>query len=41
MLISDIISRRLFAPNEMSIGIVVAIVGSRYFLFLLAKSDSA
>ncbi len=36
--ISDIISRTILSPNEVSIGIVVAVIGSPYFLYLLAKS---
>lgn len=35
---SDIVSRTLIAPNEIPIGIVVAIIGAPYFLYLLAKS---
>ena len=38
MLLADIISRTLLAPNEIPIGIVAAVIGAPYFLYLLAKS---
>lgn len=38
MCASDIVSRTLIAPNEIPIGIVAAIIGAPYFLYLLAKS---
>lgn len=38
LVISDIISRTILSPNEVSIGIVVAVIGSPYFLYLLTKN---
>lgn len=38
MLLADIISRTLLAPNEIPVGIVAAVIGAPYFLYLLAKS---
>ena len=38
MLLADIISRTLLAPNEIPGGIVAAVIGAPYFLYLLAKS---
>jgi iron complex transport system permease protein len=36
--ISDILARTLVQPSEIPTGIVVAVVGAPYFLYLLAKS---
>ena len=38
MLLADIVSRTLLAPNEIPVGIVAAVIGAPYFLYLLAKS---
>ena len=38
MLLADIISRTLLAPNEIPVGIVAAVFGAPYVLDLLAKS---
>lgn len=38
MVVSDIISRTLLSPNEIPIGIVAAVIGAPYFLYLLIKS---
>ena len=38
MCASDIVSRTLIAPNEIPIGIVAAIIGAPYFLYLLTKA---
>ena len=38
MLLADIISRTLLAPNEIPVGIVAAVIGAPYFLYLLARS---
>lgn len=38
MLLADIISRTLLAPNEIPVGIVATVIGAPYFLYLLAKS---
>ena len=37
MTVADSISRTLLAPNELSIGIVAAVIGAPYFLYLLVK----
>ena len=36
---SDLIARRLFAPTELPVGIVTAILGAPYLLFLLARAN--
>ena len=38
MLLADIVSRTLLLPAEIPVGIVVAVIGAPYFLYLLAKS---
>lgn len=38
MTFSDIVSRTLLSPNEIPIGIVAAVIGAPYFLYLLVKS---
>ena len=38
MLLADIVSRTLLAPNEIPVGIVTAVIGAPYFLYLLARS---
>ena len=38
MLAADIISRTLLMPNEIPVGIVAAVIGAPYFLYLLAKA---
>lgn len=38
MLLADIISRTLLAPNEIPVGIVATVIGAPYFLYLLARS---
>ncbi len=40
LLVSDMFARQLLAPNEIPTGIVVAVIGAPYFLYLLAKSDN-
>lgn len=37
LVLSDIISRTLFLPAEMPIGIVATVIGAPYFLYLLVK----
>ena len=39
MAVSDMISRTLLSPKEISIGIVAAVLGAPYFLFLLARGN--
>jgi iron complex transport system permease protein len=36
---SDLLGRRLFAPTELSVGVVTAIVGAPYFLVLMARAN--
>ena len=38
MLLADIVSRTLLAPNEIPVGIVAAVIGAPYFRYLLARS---
>ena len=38
MLAADIVSRTLLLPNEIPVGIVAAVIGAPYFLYLLARS---
>ena len=38
MTFSDILSRTLLAPNEIPVGIVAAVLGAPYFLYLLIKT---
>ncbi len=35
---SDLVGRRLFAPTELPVGIITAILGAPYLLFLLARA---
>lgn len=37
VLVSDVIARRVVAPVELPTGVVVAVIGAPYFLFLLAR----
>ena len=39
VVLADLLSRVLFAPLEIPCGIITAIIGAPYFLFLLYKSD--
>lgn len=39
MVASDLVGRRLFAPNELPVGIITAILGAPYLLFLLARAN--
>ena len=39
LVFSDIISRTLLIPNEIPIGIVAAVIGAPYFLYLLVMQD--
>jgi iron complex transport system permease protein len=36
---SDLVARRLFAPTELPVGIVTAVLGAPYLLFLLARAN--
>jgi iron complex transport system permease protein len=39
MVVSDLIARRLFAPVELPVGVITAIVGAPYLLWLLARAN--
>jgi iron complex transport system permease protein len=36
---SDLVARRLFAPTELPVGIITAVLGAPYLLFLLARAN--
>lgn len=36
---SDLVARRVFAPTELPVGIVTAVLGAPYLLFLLARAN--
>jgi iron complex transport system permease protein len=36
---SDLVARRLFAPSELPVGIVTAVLGAPYLLYLLARTN--
>ena len=36
---SDLVARRLFAPTELPVGVVTAVLGAPYLLFLLARAN--
>ena len=36
---SDLVARRVFAPTELPVGIVTAVVGAPYLLWLLARAN--
>lgn len=38
MTYADMISRTLLSPNEIPVGIVAAVIGAPYFLYLLIKT---
>ena len=37
---ADLVARTIIAPNEMLLGIVVALIGAPYFLYILLTSKS-
>ncbi len=39
LVISDIVARVIFAPRELPIGIITAIIGGPFFLWLIAKNN--
>jgi iron complex transport system permease protein len=39
MVASDLVGRRIFAPTELPVGIITAIVGAPYLLYLLARAN--
>jgi iron complex transport system permease protein len=36
---SDLVARQLFAPIELPVGLITAILGAPYLLYLIARSD--
>lgn len=40
LLAADLVARTIIAPNEMLLGIVVALIGAPYFLYILVTSKS-
>ncbi|MEW6152943.1 MAG: iron chelate uptake ABC transporter family permease subunit [Actinomycetota bacterium] len=39
MLLSDLAARRLFAPTELPVGVVTAVIGAPYLIWLLARAN--
>lgn len=39
VVVSDLVARRLFAPVELPVGVVTAIIGAPYLLWLLARAN--
>jgi iron complex transport system permease protein len=39
MVAADLVARRLFAPTELPVGIVTAVLGAPYLLYLLARAN--
>lgn len=37
---SDLVARRLFAPTELPVGVITAVLGAPYLLFLLARANT-
>jgi len=37
LLVSDTLARNILAPSEIPVGLVVAVIGAPYFLYLLIK----
>jgi iron complex transport system permease protein len=40
LLVSDLVARRVFAPTELPVGVVTAVIGAPYLLYLLARANS-
>ncbi len=40
LLASDLVARRVFAPTELPVGVVTAVIGAPYLLYLLARANS-
>ena len=38
LVFSDFVAKTVFAPSELSVGVVVSIIGIPYFLYLLVKA---
>jgi iron complex transport system permease protein len=41
LVLADLISRLLIAPNELPVGVVTALVGGPFFLYLLRKRSGS
>lgn len=39
VLVSDVVGRRLFSPTEIPVGVITALVGAPYLLWLLARAN--
>ncbi len=39
MLLSDLVARRLFAPTELPVGVITAVLGAPYLIWLLARAN--
>ena len=39
MVASDLVARRIFAPTELPVGVVTAVIGAPYLLWLLARAN--
>jgi len=40
VLLADTISRQLFSPAQIPVGIVTALIGGPFFIYLIVKKDS-
>jgi iron complex transport system permease protein len=40
VLLADTISRQLFSPSQIPVGIVTALIGGPFFIYLIVKKDS-
>ena len=41
VVVADVVGRSLFAPTEIPAGLVVSLVGTPFFLFLIWRTRSA
>jgi iron complex transport system permease protein len=41
LLFSDLLSRTLFIPNEIPVGVITALIGAPYFLYLLRRKNAS
>jgi iron complex transport system permease protein len=39
LITSDLVARRMFAPTELPVGVITAIIGAPYLLYLLARAN--
>jgi iron complex transport system permease protein len=40
LLLADVLARRLFAPQELPVGIITALAGAPFFLWILRRSQA-